>query len=108
MKLRTPESVKRMLDAMTKRGPVVLDHGICAYTFDHYDYQAPSVHNDFRSSIAIFYQDFDLDKTVKLFMILTENDLRVPTKDDVCCYLTCCEYEKKYPQMLYLKEYQVW
>lgn len=103
---RTPESIKKRLDLMLKNGEVILDHGCGSYTFDHYDYYEPSATNHFESMLIIYYRDYDT-KTTSEYMRVTERDLRKPTENDVMDWFVDCYWEKKYPTLLYMREYQV-
>ena len=104
---RTPESVKKRLDLMIKKGEVVLDHGIGSYEFDHYDYYEPDWSNNFESKLVIYYKDFDVNKTVREYMTVTKNNLRKPTEDDIFDWFVDCYWEKEFPTLLYMKEYQI-
>ena len=101
---RTPESVKKRIDYMLRKGEVILDHGIGSYEFDHYDYDEASWENDYKSALYIWYRDFDANKTVKLYMKLTEDNLRKPEKYEWREFVDCY-WEKKYPTLLYMREY---
>ena len=104
---RTPESVKAKIDNMLKKGEVVLDHGICAYEFDHYEYEEASWKNGYTSSLSIYYKDFDVNKTVRLYLVLTEKNLRKATKTDYFVELVDCYWEKEFPTLLNMREYYV-
>lgn len=101
---RTPESVKKRIDCMLRNGKVILDHGIASYEFDHYDYE--------NGILDIYYKNFDVNKTVRLYMRLTENNLRKPKKDSWGDYewgeFVDCYWEKEYPSLLYMREYDSW
>ena len=101
---RTIDGVKKKIDLMLRNGEVVLDHGIASYEFDHYDYED--------GVLDIYYKDFDANKTIKLYMRLTENNLRKPKKDPWGDYewgeFVDCHWEKEYPSLLYMREYEAW
>ena len=104
-RLRTPESIKKKIDSMLRKGEVVLDHGVGAYDFDHYEYEEANYEHD--SSLKIFYKDFDKEKTTRLYMVVTENNLRKPTKDDWYAEFVDCYWEKEFPTLLYMREYTI-
>ncbi len=104
---RTPESIKRRLDLMLKNGEVVLDHGCGSYEFDHYDYYEPNVENNWQSKLIVYYKDFDKNHTIREYMSVTEDNLRKPSKDDIFSWFVDCYWEKEYPTLLYMKEYQI-
>ena len=106
-RLRTPESVKRKIDSTLRRGKVILDHGISAYEFDSYDYEEANYENNYTSSLKIYYKDFNKEKTTRLYMVVTENNLRKPKKDDYYAELVDCYWEKEFPTLLYMREYYV-
>ena len=107
-RLRSPESIKKRLDLMQKSGKVILDHGVGAYKFDHYDYEEPSFENGYESKLVIYYEDFDMDKTVREYMTVSEGNLRKPTDQDCMTWLVDCYWDKAYPTLLYMREYQVY
>ena len=108
MHLRTPESIKRKLDAMLKKNETItIDHGVSVYEFDHYDYEAPSVYNKFESMITIWVKDFDPAHTPIVYMQLREDDLRSPNKNDWGIDLITCVWETAWPMCLYIREYSV-
>lgn len=104
---RTPESVKKRIDCMLRNGEVVLDHGVGAYEYDHYDYEEPTFENGYCSTLNIYYKDFDVNKTVRLYMRLTENNLRKPDKDEYGEFVDCY-WEKEFPTLLFMREYGSW
>lgn len=106
-RLRTPESIKKKIDSMLRKGEVVLDHGVGAYEFDHYEYEEGNYDNSYTSSLKIFYKDFNKEKTPRLYMIVTENDLRKPKKDDWYTEFVDCYWEKEFPTLLYMREYTI-
>lgn len=116
-RLRTPETVKKRIDMMLRStevitlwnllAPHILDHGVGAYEFDHYDYEEASWSNNYTSALDVYYKDFDEAKTPRLYMRLTENNLRKPGKDD-CGEFVDCYWEKEYPTLLYMREYDSW
>ena len=108
IRYRTPESVMKRINAMKKKGEVILDHGVGSYEFDHYEYEPPGYKNGWRSKLDIFYKDFDKAKTVRLYMSLTEDNLRKPKKDDWYIELVSCRWDKKYPTLLEIREYTVY
>lgn len=103
-RLRTPESIKKKIDSMLRKGEVVLDHGVGAYDFDHYEYEEGNYKHE--SSLKIFYKDFN-KKTPRLYMIVTENDLRKPKKNDWYTEFVDCYWEKEYPTLLFMREYTI-
>ena len=108
IRYRTPDSVKKKIDAMLKKGEVILDHGVGAYEFDHYEYDPPGFENRWQSRLDLFYKDFDKAKTVRLYMSLTENNLRKPNKDDWYVELVTCKWDKEFPTLLEVREYTVY
>lgn len=98
---RTPKSVKKRIDIMLRKGEVVLDHGVGAYEFDHYEY------DERNETLDIYYRDFDKKKTVKLYMRVTENNLRKPKKDEWGEFVACY-WEKEFPTLLCMREYDSW
>lgn len=107
IRYRSPETVKKKIDQMLKKsGKVILDHGVGNYEFTRYEYDEPGIDNGFQSVLWVFYRDFD-DGKEKLFMKLTEDNLRKPTKDDYYVELIHCGWEKKYPTLLEMREYYV-
>ena len=107
IRYRTPESVKKRIDTMLKKGEVVLDHGVASYEFDHYEYEEPSYDNHYIAKLHIFYKDFDVNKTVKHYMTVTENNLRKPNKDDWYVELVHCSWDKRWPTLLEMREYLI-
>ncbi len=108
VRYRKPESVKKRIDLMLKNGKVTLDHGVSAYEFDHYEYEEPSFENGYKSKLTVFYKDFDKEKTIREYMQLTEDNLKVPGKDDLFSWFVDCYWEKEFPTLLYMKEYQLY
>lgn len=106
IRYRKPESVMKRIDILLRRnGEVLLDHGIGGYWFDHYEYEEANWENKYKSQLRVFYRDYD--KTVKLYMVLTEDNLRKPTKDDLFVYLVDCSWEKEFPRLLNMKQYHI-
>ncbi len=106
-RLRTPETVKKRIDMMLRSTEVILDHGVEAYEFDHYDYEEASWSNNYTSALDVYYKDFDKAKTPRLYMRLTKNNLRKPGKDEWGEFVDCY-WEKEYPTLLYMREYDSW
>lgn len=105
-RIRTPESVRKRIDLMLKNGEVILDHGCGSYKFNHYEYEEPRFENNYESKLVIYYKDFD--GIIKEYMTVTENNLRKPTKNDgLLDWFVDCYWEKKYPTLLYMREYQI-
>ena len=109
---RTIDGVKKKIDAMLRKGEVVLDHGIGSYEFSGYSYEEPSFDNGFEAKLHIYYKDFDVNKTERLYMTLTDNNLRKPKKLSWGDYehgeFVNCYWEKEYPTLLYMREYETW
>ena len=106
IRYRTAESVKRKIDAMLKKGEVILDHGVGAYEFAYYDYVYPCVQNGFVSQLHLFYKDFD--GKIKYYMTVSEANLRIPVKDDYGIGLITCSWDKRWPTLLEVRDYTVW
>lgn len=107
IRYRTPESIKKRIDTMLKKGEVILDHGVLACEFDHYEYEEASWENNYTSKLHLFYKDFDTNKTVRYYMTVTENNLRKPTKNDWYVELIHCSWDKRWPTLLEMREYLV-
>lgn len=109
-RFRSPESLKRKIDSLVKQygsERLTLDHGIGNYQYSHYTYEDASWKNKYKSSITIWYIDFDKNKTVKPYMTLTEDNMRKPNKNDWFVELVSCIWEKEYPTLLEIREYEV-
>lgn len=110
IRYRTPESVKKRIDAMQKKlkadEQISIDHGVAVFKFDHYEYEKPSFKNNFESSLTIYVEDIWSDKIIE-YMVLKESNLRKPTENDWFVELVHCSWEKEYPTILNLREYEV-
>lgn len=110
MIFRKPESIKARLDIMEKKigkEKMCIDHGVVNYAYSRYEYEEPCCKNNWVSKIYIYVYDFDRNKTEILDMILTEKNLRKPTKDDWYVELMHCSWDKRYPSLLEIREYTV-
>ena len=105
IRYRTPESIKKRIDAMLKKGTVILDHGVSSYLFNHYDYVYPCYQNKFTSQLHIYYRELNGD--VKHYMTVSENNLRKPNKNDWYVELVTCSWDKRWPTLLEMREYLV-
>ena len=111
---RTIDGVKQKIDTMVRKGEVILDHGIGSYEFSGYSYEKPGFDNGFEAKLHIYYRDFDANKMewTRLYMTLTDNNLRKPRKDRWGDYergeFVDCHWEKEYPSLLYMREYEAW
>ena len=105
--IRSCKSLKRRLDIMIKKFPkeICIDHGIVCYGFHHYVHEEPCFENDYTEKISIYVEDFDRDNTVMEYMSVTDEDLRHPKKSDYGEFV-CCSWDKKYPSVLYMREYE--
>lgn len=105
MRLRTPESVKKKLDSLQNKYHVTIDHGVANYEFSHYEYNEPSFDNHFTSSLDIYVKDFDKDNSIIFYMSITEDKLRDAKKDDWYTDLIWCSWDKRFPSILYIRDY---
>lgn len=110
IRYRKPESVKKRLDIMKKNlkenENISIDHGVAVFKFDHYEYKEPSFENNFESSLIIYVEDIWSDKIIE-YMILKERNLRKPTENDWFVELVHCSWEKEFPTILNIREYEV-
>lgn len=109
-KFRKPETLKRKIDSLAKkygRENIILDHGVGSYRFSRYEYEEASLKNNYSSTLKLFYEDFNDAKTERLYMSLTAEDMRKPTKDDYGREFVFCIWEKEYPRILEIREYTI-
>lgn len=108
---RTVQSLKKKLDEMElKYGKkFTIDHGIANYAYDHYQYNSPCSDNAWTESITLYVVDFWNGKVIE-YMTLTDRDLRKPTRKELeWCYMGInASWEKEFPTILEIREYEAW
>ena len=110
--IRQVSALKKRLDIMIRDcdGDILLDHGSGSYKFTHYDWYPEGYdqedHEWKKERIYIYYKDSVEDKE-KLYMKVTDEELRRPKGEyDYCHWFIHAKWEKKYPNILELSEYE--
>lgn len=111
MVFRKPQTLKNKLDALEKRlgkdNITIETHPAC-YQYDHYEFHEGNWENRFVDSIVIYYQDFDINKTIRSIEITAE-DMRHPTKADYLYGsgkdLLNITWDKRWPTIIDIVEY---
>jgi len=108
IRYRTPENIKKKIDMLIRdHKKISIDHGIACYEYDHYEYIEGSYKNNFTPQLDVYVKDFWNNGNVILYMTLTADNMRKPTKNDWFTELVSCTWEKEFPTILNIKEYTV-
>lgn len=105
--LRKIASLKNRLDYMEKvfNKDFSIDHGIANYAYSHYEYNSPSVENNFTESIDLYVHEYTKNDPVIFYMTLTDELLRKPTKADEHKEFVDAYYDSNYPSILVVSDY---
>ena len=85
MIFRTPQTLKNRLDILEKRigkDNMTLECHPACYQYKGYEFIEGNCQNGYTDSITLYYEDFDINKTIRSIYEITAMDLRKPTKDD--------------------------
>ena len=108
--IRKVSALKKRLDIMMKNSDIILDHGTGSYQFTGYKWFAEGYEEKGfegkNERIYIYYHDSEENKE-KLYMMITDEDLRKPKgENDNCRWFIRANWEKEYPNILELKVYE--